>query len=291
MANVRNRVFWRRFGEIGISQHKLQTSYRNNSEMNQESEKPPSECPICCKAFPTDAIEAHVNRCIFLNSTSENESEKPKENKRTFSVFSTTNRSPTVESKKFKKSVSFPKRIPAIATAVEISDDDSNGDEDGLAVPSTSVGGAKKSSSTATTTTKRSGKSVPLAERMRPETIDDYIGQSHVMGKNTILRKILDKNETPSMILWGPPGVGKVHSIRESRNKNDTENEYFFVFADNAGQYHRQSVQDDAKCSIRKAVGDNGRCQRCQTGGGRGKKRTKVQSKDNFVHGRNSSLQ
>lgn len=48
---------------------------------------------------------------------------------------------------------------------------------------------------------------------MRPETIDEYIGQSHIMGKDTVLRKILDKNEVPSMILWGPPGVGKVNDI------------------------------------------------------------------------------
>lgn len=56
-------------------------------------------------------------------------------------------------------------------------------------------------------------KSIPLAEKMRPETIDEYIGQSHIMGKDTVLRKILDKNEVPSMILWGPPGVGKVNDI------------------------------------------------------------------------------
>lgn len=44
---------------------------------------------------------------------------------------------------------------------------------------------------------------------MRPETIEDYVGQSHIMDKTAVLRRILDKNETPSMILWGPPGVGK----------------------------------------------------------------------------------
>lgn len=56
--------------------------------------------------------------------------------------------------------------------------------------------------------------SIPLAEKMRPDTIDDYVGQDHIVGKNTILRQVLDKNEVPSMILWGPPGCGKVRSIR-----------------------------------------------------------------------------
>lgn len=52
--------------------------------------------------------------------------------------------------------------------------------------------------------------SVPLAEKMRPDNIADYVGQDHIIGKNTILRQVLDKNEVPSMILWGPPGCGKV---------------------------------------------------------------------------------
>lgn len=50
---------------------------------------------------------------------------------------------------------------------------------------------------------------IPLAERMRPKSIDDYIGQDHLMGKNKVLRKMIEKGNIPSMILWGPPGVGK----------------------------------------------------------------------------------
>lgn len=183
--------------------------------MNQEdSEKPPSECPICTKTFPSNAIESHVNRCIFLNCESaDSEGEKPKESKRTFSVFSKANRSPTVQSKKFKRAEPIAKSASAPTATVHLSDDDDISEEEAMALPSTSgVGTTKKASNktNAPTSGKSSGKSIPLAERMRPETIDDYIGQSHVMGKNTILRKILDKNETPSMILWGPPGVGKV---------------------------------------------------------------------------------
>ncbi len=50
---------------------------------------------------------------------------------------------------------------------------------------------------------------IPLAERMRPKNIDDYIGQEHLMGKNKVLRKMIESGNIPSMILWGPPGVGK----------------------------------------------------------------------------------
>jgi putative ATPase len=49
----------------------------------------------------------------------------------------------------------------------------------------------------------------PLAERMRPTSLDDFIGQEHLVGKNGILRKIIESGSVPSFILWGPPGVGK----------------------------------------------------------------------------------
>src|SRR5574344_436737 len=49
----------------------------------------------------------------------------------------------------------------------------------------------------------------PLAERMRPLTLDDYIGQQHLVGEGAVLRKMIDAGRISSFILWGPPGVGK----------------------------------------------------------------------------------
>lgn len=49
----------------------------------------------------------------------------------------------------------------------------------------------------------------PLAERMRPKSIDDYVGQTHLVGKDGALRPSIERKVLPSMILWGPPGVGK----------------------------------------------------------------------------------
>ena len=51
--------------------------------------------------------------------------------------------------------------------------------------------------------------STPLAERLRPETLNELIGQQHLTGQGSILRKALENKKIPSMILWGPPGVGK----------------------------------------------------------------------------------
>ena len=49
----------------------------------------------------------------------------------------------------------------------------------------------------------------PLAERMRPKTLDDYVGQKHLVGPGAVLRKAIESGSLPSMIFWGPPGVGK----------------------------------------------------------------------------------
>ncbi|MBO9699415.1 MAG: replication-associated recombination protein A [Sporocytophaga sp.] len=49
----------------------------------------------------------------------------------------------------------------------------------------------------------------PLAERLRPTSLDDFIGQKHLVGKGAVLRKIIETGSIPSMIFWGPPGVGK----------------------------------------------------------------------------------
>lgn len=51
--------------------------------------------------------------------------------------------------------------------------------------------------------------SAPLAERMRPQTLDDLVGQEHLTGKGSVLRAAIENGKIPSMILWGPPGTGK----------------------------------------------------------------------------------
>lgn len=51
--------------------------------------------------------------------------------------------------------------------------------------------------------------SQPLAERMRPKSLDDYIGQRHLVGTESVLRRTIEAGQVPSFILWGPPGVGK----------------------------------------------------------------------------------
>ena len=64
--------------------------------------------------------------------------------------------------------------------------------------------------------------SEPLAERMRPRTLDEYIGQKHLVGEGAVLRRMIDSGHISSFILWGPPGVGKTTLAQIIANKRDT---------------------------------------------------------------------
>ena len=75
--------------------------------------------------------------------------------------------------------------------------------------------------------------SAPLAERMRPRTLDGYIGQSHLVGEGAVLRKAIDSGLIPSMILWGPPGVGKTTLAQIMANTLDRP--FYTLSAINSG--------------------------------------------------------
>ncbi len=85
----------------------------------------------------------------------------------------------------------------------------------------------------------------PLAERLRPKTLDDYIGQEHLVGKNAVLRKMIESGNISSLILWGPPGVGKTTLARIIANTLDRP--FFTLSAINSGVKDIREVIDKAK--------------------------------------------
>lgn len=87
--------------------------------------------------------------------------------------------------------------------------------------------------------------SQPLAERLRPKTLDDYIGQKHLVGPGAVLRKMIDAGRVPSFILWGPPGVGKTTLAQIISNK--LEAPFYTLSAISSGVKDVREVIEKAK--------------------------------------------
>ena len=87
--------------------------------------------------------------------------------------------------------------------------------------------------------------SEPLAERMRPRTLDDYVGQQHLIGKGAVLRKMIEAKHISSFILWGPPGVGKTTLAQIVAKKLETA--FYTLSAVTSGVKEVREVIDKAK--------------------------------------------
>ncbi len=85
----------------------------------------------------------------------------------------------------------------------------------------------------------------PLAERLRPRKLDEFIGQEHLVGKNAVLRKMIESGNLSSLILWGPPGVGKTTLAKIIANT--LERPFHTLSAINSGVKDIRDVIDKAK--------------------------------------------
>ena len=87
--------------------------------------------------------------------------------------------------------------------------------------------------------------SPPLAERMRPARLEDLVGQEHLVGPGGIIRKAISTGNVPSMILWGPPGVGK--TTIANIIANEVRRPFHTLSAVNAGVKDVREVIEKAK--------------------------------------------
>ncbi len=86
---------------------------------------------------------------------------------------------------------------------------------------------------------------IPLPERLRPHTLDEYVGQEHLVGKGAVLRKMIESGKISSFILWGPPGVGKTTLARIVANQLNRE--FFTLSAISSGVKDVRDVIEKAK--------------------------------------------
>ena len=86
---------------------------------------------------------------------------------------------------------------------------------------------------------------IPLAERLRPRTLDEYIGQEHLVGRNGVFRKFFETGNVPSFILWGPPGVGKTTLAKIVATQ--LERPFFTLSAVTSGVKEVREVIESAK--------------------------------------------
>ena len=87
--------------------------------------------------------------------------------------------------------------------------------------------------------------STPLAERLRPTSLDQYIGQEHLVGENAVLRRAIESGRIPSMIFWGPPGVGK--TTLASIISKQVKRQFYVLNAVSSGVKEVREVFDRAR--------------------------------------------
>uniref|UniRef100_A0A182PEP9 AAA+ ATPase domain-containing protein n=1 Tax=Anopheles epiroticus TaxID=199890 RepID=A0A182PEP9_9DIPT len=181
---------------------------------------PKSCCPICERWLPIAEIELHVDECLTLSCVNDGSPAKqqPMSNTPTSSQVPTRNFSIFERSPKpAKRARSDAAPVATVTSSVnvesanEITNLDTDDEEEEirdqskklkLTVPTPKAGRTLSLSLSQES-------NVPLAERVRPISIEEYVGQEQIIGQNTILRKLFDHGTMPSMILWGPPGCGK----------------------------------------------------------------------------------
>lgn len=202
----------------------------------------PVQCPVCAKEFQPADINKHLDKCLTENdcpnSSSAAVDEPPSKKSRVSNEFFPSSSAVTSAGSGLKSNRTAPmfsvfqhkQKMPGLAskpntysnvtsksTNRNTSDVDENEEHKGSGgsrSSNTESNGALTSTDTKSSLAMNASTLLygtkPLAEKLRPNSLEEYFGQNKVLGEHTLLRSLLHSQEIPSLILWGPPGCGKV---------------------------------------------------------------------------------
>lgn len=210
-------------------------------------------CPVCYDTFDKDEIEMHVNKCIFLNTEMDHNETQQKRKRTTSLLNDAASTSNSTANDKYSPSKKTKSNNVSLARFVQQhSKSNSEVQEVNNFEPIDSFIDCLKESSDfleesdcKENITRKLTFSVPLAIQVQPKNINEFFGQNHILGKESVLRKLLEKGEVPNMILWGPPGCGKTSLssvIREICKINSKNLKFVSLCAATSGIKEVQNV-------------------------------------------------
>ena len=150
-------------------------------------------CPICEASVSIQAIEKHVDDCL-------KKSEGPTSTNITSSISPKINGKRTVS---ISSSAKTRKRPSVISPG-------SSPKQSKIQSSSKCITSAAENNAGSSTFSSSSSAAVPLYETVRPTTLDEFVGQEDIAGEGSLMKQIVETGSVPSLILWGPPGCGKV---------------------------------------------------------------------------------
>ncbi|XKL64535.1 hypothetical protein PGB90_004621 [Kerria lacca] len=204
-------------------------------------------CPVCNKMIHINEIEHHVNNCLFLNSSYDNDLNKKRKD--------------NTISPRQKKSIKWSNASNNKNKASEV---ENKNNLSSVSIQSNPYSLSRHSNLNQKTTEtieekKEYSFDIPLAEALRPSSLNDFVGQEKIIGDNTVLRKLLDNADVPSLILWGPPGCGKTTLanvikdmlLQHSKQRDNKSVRFVKLYATMAGVGDVKDVINVAKNELR----------------------------------------
>lgn len=241
-------------------------------------------CPICDNNFKKEEIEIHVNKCIFLNtqlSIDLDQCKRKRLESPTNEMASTKVTNLSSPSKKIKGNNVKLDAFIQIKSKSKIDVEESKEDAEPLDKLLNCFKGTLNDSQLLKNLKSQNNKStdlndlsehdnsdhvldgcnvkkfftnVPLSTQVQPKNLNNFFGQKHILGKDTILRKLLENGQIPNMILWGPPGCGKTSLsaiIKETCKGNSKQLRFVALCAATAGIKEVQNIISVAKGELK----------------------------------------